>query len=301
MRQADVESRKHNSHCNKVCLIPANSEPPCGEVRLPQNTSEHGMYLKSRREFLPCVQNPEACLYLDPCQVFHRSRCMKRIHILLIEDNRLLREGLAAMLKEQPDLKVVASAGNSDATTQARKLKPTVILLDLGLSGQNSLRLLGILKKNSPDARVIGMDLVPVQEELVQYVEEGVCGFVLKDATFDDLLRTIRSVARGVNVLPPPLAGSLFSQIAEHATVRSKGNPFTSVRMTNREREVITLIAEGLSNKEIANRLHLATDTVKSHVHNILDKLALHTRLEVARYAHSADSYEQQPSPRKIR
>jgi DNA-binding NarL/FixJ family response regulator len=220
---------------------------------------------------------------------------MKRIHILLIEDNRLLREGLTVMLKEQADLKVVASSGNSHAVIQARKSKPTVILLDLGLRSQDSLRLLGLLKKSAPDARVIGMDLVPVQEELVQYVEAGVCGFVLKDATFDDMLRTIRFVAKGANVLPPPLTGSLFSQIVEHATRKTKGNPFTSVRMTNREREVVELIAEGLSNKEIAQRLHLATDTVKSHVHNILEKLALQTRLEIARFAHTDDSYKQQP------
>ena len=225
---------------------------------------------------------------------------MKRIHILLIEDNRLLREGLTVMLKEQPDLKVAASHGNNDAVIQARKLKPAVILLDLGLRSQNSLRLLGLLKKSAPEARVIGMDLVPVQEDLVQYVEGGVSGFVLKDATFGDFLRTIRSVAKGVNVLPPPLTGSLFAQIVEHGTRKRKGNPFALVRMTGREREVITLIAEGLSNKEIARRLHLATDTVKSHVHNILEKLALHTRLEIASFAHTDENYQQdRPLPRR--
>ncbi|MFN0158348.1 MAG: LuxR C-terminal-related transcriptional regulator [Bacteroidota bacterium] len=217
---------------------------------------------------------------------------MKKIHILIIEDNRLLREGLTLMLKEQPDIKVAASPGNSDSITQARKLQPTVILLDLGLRSQNSLRLLALLKKNAPNARVIGMDLVPVQDDLVQFVEAGVSGFVLKDATFNDFLRTIRSVAKGVNVLPPPMTGSLFMQIVEHATRKRKGNPFTSVRMTSREREVIALIAEGLSNKEIALRLHLATDTIKSHVHNILEKLALHTRLEIARFAHTDDGYK---------
>ncbi len=217
---------------------------------------------------------------------------MKKIQILLIEDNRLLREGLTVMLKGQPDFTVTASSGNSDAVTQAKRYKPAVILLDLGLRSQNSLRLLALLKKSAPDARVIGMDLVPVQAELVQYVEAGVCGFVLKDATFNDFLRTIRSVAKGSNVLPPPLTDSLFSQIVEHATRKEKGNLFTAVRMTSRERDVIALIAEGLSNKEIAQRLHLATDTVKSHVHNILEKLALHTRLEIARYAHSDDSYK---------
>ncbi len=222
---------------------------------------------------------------------------MKKIQILLIEDNRLLREGLAVMLKGQKDFRVTASSGNSDAVMQSERLKPTVILLDLGLRSQNSLRLLGLLKKSAPDARVVGMDLLPVQAELVQYVEAGVSGFVLKDATFNDFLRTIRSVAKGANVLPPPLTDSLFSQIIEHATRKRKGNPFTAVKMTSRERDVIALIAEGLSNKDIAQRLHLATDTVKSHVHNILEKLALHTRLEIARFAHSDESYRLSPSP----
>jgi DNA-binding NarL/FixJ family response regulator len=211
-----------------------------------------------------------------------------------------LREGLTAMLKEQPDLTVAASAGNTDAVMQAKKLKPRVILLDLGLRSQNSLRLLPLLRKSAPEARVIGMDLVPVQEELVQYVEAGVCGFVLKDASFGDFLRTIHSVAQGLDVLPPSLAGSLFSQIVDHATRKTKGNPYSHVRMTTREREVIVLIAEGLSNKEIAGRLHLATDTVKSHVHNILEKLALHTRLEIARFAHSDEgSMHRTPTPQE--
>ncbi len=217
---------------------------------------------------------------------------MKRINLLLIEDNRLLREGLLAMLEEQPDIKVAASPGNSDAIAKVRRVKPAVILLDLGLRSQHSLRLVGQLRKIAAASRIIGMDLVPVQEDLVQYVEAGVCGFVLKDATFDDFLATIRSVARGINVLPPLLTGSLFSQIVEHATRKGKGNPFASVRMTSREREVIALISEGLSNKDIAGRLHLATDTVKSHVHNILEKLALHTRLEIASFAHTDDGYK---------
>lgn len=89
-----------------------------------------------------------------------------------------------------------------------------------------------------------------------------------------------------------PLTDSLFSQIVEHATRKKKGNPLTAVRMTSRERDVIALIAEGLSNKEIAQRLHLATDTVKSHVHNILEELELHTRLEIARNVHSGDRYK---------
>jgi two-component system nitrate/nitrite response regulator NarL len=217
---------------------------------------------------------------------------MKKIRILLIEDNRLLREGLTAMLKEQPDITVVPSSGNSDAMLKGKKLKPDVVLLDLGLRSQSSMRVLKLVQLNTPDAKVIVMDLAPVQTELMEYVRAGVSGFVLKDATFDDFLKTIRSVAKGAKVLPPLLTGSLFSQIVEHAARSEKGNPFKSVKMTKREREVVELIAEGLSNKEIATRLNLATDTVKSHVHNILEKLALHTRLEIATYAHTHERFK---------
>ena len=221
---------------------------------------------------------------------------MKRIRLIIIEDNRLLREGLTAMLKEQSDIKVVASLNNGEALVRGRALKADVVLLDLVLRSRNSLRLVEYIKAKKPEARIIAMDLAPVQPALVDYVRAGVSGFVLKDATFVDFLHTIRQVARGTKVLPSMLASSLLSQIADQATLNGKGNPFKSVRMTNREREVVELIAEGLSNKQIAKRLNLAVDTVKSHVHNILEKLALHTRLEIASYRHIGGEFP--PSPR---
>jgi len=115
----------------------------------------------------------------------------------------------------------------------------------------------------------------------------------LKDANIAEFYKTIRSVFEGAQVLPPHLTGSLFSQIVEHAL---NGYPpsliVESVRMTKRERQVIELIADGFANKEIAQKLHLSTYTVKSHVHNILEKLSLHTRVQVANYAHISDSYK---------
>jgi DNA-binding NarL/FixJ family response regulator len=218
----------------------------------------------------------------------------RRIKLVVVEDNRLLREGLTVMLKEQPDITVIASLSNGDALIRGKRLKPDLILLDFVLRSSSSLNLVRSIRKINPDARVIVMDLAPIQPSLVEYVQAGVAGFVLKDATFADFLQTVRDVARGKKVLPPTLTSSLFSEIATHATRQGRGNPFKSVRMTSREREVIELIAEGLSNKQIAVRLNLAVDTVKSHVHNILEKLELHTRLEIANYRHSGGRI---PSP----
>jgi len=211
---------------------------------------------------------------------------MKKIRIFLIEDNRLLREGIATTLKGQADFSVVASSdGNHDSLRQVRQAKPDVLLMDLGLRARNGLRVVATLSKELPNIKVIGMGLIPTQLDIVECMEAGASGFILKDATVRDFLTTIRSVACGEKVLPPPLTGSLFSHIVEHALRNGKGEPHKAVKMTQREREITGLIAEALSNKEIARRLNIATYTVKSHVHNILEKLALHSRLEIAKYS----------------
>ena len=209
------------------------------------------------------------------------------ISVALIEDNRLVREGIAALLNQHPDLKVVAGGSSAD-TALLRKVNPQVVLLDLGLRNGDSLRIAQEVKRDFPESKVIVMDLLPVHEDIVEFVHAGVSGFIMKDATLDDLVTTIRSVAEGAHVLPPQMTGSLFSQIARDAVAKGRPELLESVRMTPREREVINLIAEGLSNKEIASTLHIATHTVKSHVRNIMEKLTLHTRLQIAAYAYKA-------------
>jgi DNA-binding NarL/FixJ family response regulator len=216
---------------------------------------------------------------------------MAKIRILLIEDNRLLREGITAMLNKQPDIRAVSSYGNSDAFEKAKILKPHVILLDTGLRSQNSLKIVESIKKKYSKIEIIIMDLIPVQSDVVDFVKAGVSGFILKDATLDDFLHTIRTVVKGAKVLPPLLTDSLFSQIVEHAIQTGKvGVLINSVKMTRREQDVIDLIAKGRSNKEIASGLNIAVHTVKSHVHHILEKLALHSRLELASFALTRES-----------
>ena len=206
------------------------------------------------------------------------------IRVAIIDDNRLVREALTAMLNRLTDIHVV-STDVADSASLA-KTKPDVLLLDVGLRDQDSLRVAATLRQENPDAKIIVMDLLPVNEEIMEYVNAGVSGFVLKDASFDEFLTTIRSVAAGKKVLPPRMTESLFSQIAKEVDGQEPARVLEAVRMTPREREVIDLIGEGLSNKEIAQRLNIATHTVKSHVRNVMEKLALHTRLQIAAYSH---------------
>ena len=204
------------------------------------------------------------------------------ISVALIDDNRLVREGISALLNQLPDLEVVAGGD----TTLLRGVNPRVVLLDLGLRNGDSLRVAEEVRREFPEAKVIVMDLLPVHEDILEFLDAGVSGFITKEATLEELASTIRSVALGAPVLPPQASGTLLSRIARDAVAAGRPEAFDSVRMTPREREVIDLIAEGFSNKEIAGRLHIATHTVKSHVRNIMEKLALHTRLQIAAYAH---------------
>ena len=206
------------------------------------------------------------------------------ISIALIEDNRLVREGIAELLNQTIDFRVVAAASSGDPEL-LRNNQPHVILLDLGLWEDDSLCVADVISKESPHSRIIIMDLLPVHEDILEFVNAGVWGFIMKDATVEDLVGTIRSVAAGTRVLPPQMTSSLFSQIAKEAVAAGGSAAIESVRMTPRERQVIELIAEGLSNKEIAARLEIAAHTVKSHVRNIMEKLALHTRLQIAAYS----------------
>ncbi len=217
---------------------------------------------------------------------------MTKIHILLIEDNRLLREGIAAMLDDHDDFKVVARSEDGDAVRQLKSLNlpPDVVLLDLGLEKVNSLKLMALLQEELPTAKIIAMDILPDHVDVVEFVKAGGSGFILKNAPLEDWIKTIKTVAMGEKVLPPVLTQSLFTQIIELALSSGKDIPADAIQFTRREREVVDLIAEGLSNKEIAESLHIATYTVKSHVHNILEKLALSTRLQIAAFARKEGS-----------
>jgi DNA-binding NarL/FixJ family response regulator len=209
-----------------------------------------------------------------------------RIKVLLFEDNRLLREGISALLKGRKDIRLLAAPGIHDGSLAfIRRLRPEVILLDVSLRGRNSLHMVETISREVPKAGIIVMDLAPAGEDILRFIKAGACGFVLKDAPPEEFLRTLSIVAAGGKVLPPLLSGSVFSEIVDHAIREGGKGMKNALKMTKREREVLTLISDGLTNKQISSGLRITPYTVKSHVHNIMEKLTLHTRLEVANYA----------------
>jgi two-component system nitrate/nitrite response regulator NarL len=212
---------------------------------------------------------------------------LAKTRVLLIEDNRLLREGIAAVLQEHGGFEVVARAEDGESLRLLREAgkTPDIVLLDLGLEKVNSLKLMAQLRQEFAEVKVIAMDILPDEVDIVEFVKAGGSGFILKSAALEDYVDTIRAVAEGHKVLPPAMTTSLFTQIVESALGNGQDMSDKPFQLTSREKEIIALISEGLSNKEIAARLQIATHTVKSHVHNILEKLALGSRLQIAAFA----------------
>ncbi len=220
---------------------------------------------------------------------------MSKIKVLLIEDNRLLREAITDMLNDELDIKAVASSGIDGDTFQiAEKLKPHVVVMDLGLKHFSPLKIVAQIRQKFPKVQIVVTAIIPANPEVAEYVNAGVSGFILKDATLEDFLQTIRSVHKGQKVLPPTMTTSLFAQIVDYAVKKGKIDLVVkAVQLTKREQEIIKLISEGGSNKEISSELNIAVHTVKSHVHNTLEKLALQTRLQLANFVHSKRKSEE--------
>jgi len=208
------------------------------------------------------------------------------IRVFIVDDNRLLREGLVSMLAEQEGVVVIgAAASGRKALEQIKNLRPEVALIDIGMPGKDGIEVTQTLRKDLPEVKVIILGMVDLTDEIMACIEAGAAGYVLKEASFAYLVETIRSVHRGESFVSPQMAASLFSRIAELAGECVLKIPLSSVKLTPREVEIISKVAEGLSNKEIAQQLAIETQTVKNHVHNILDKLQLHNRLEAVEYA----------------
>ncbi|RQV99017.1 DNA-binding response regulator [bacterium] len=210
----------------------------------------------------------------------------KSICLFIADDNCLLLEGLVSMLGEQEDFTIVGTASSgSNAIEQILKLRPEIALIDIGMSDTDGLEVTKILHQNLHEVKVIILGLVDLTDEIMACIEAGASGYVLKEASFDHLVETIRSVHCNETFCSPRMAASLFSRIAEMKGEGQTQMPSDSIRLTARELDIVTLIAENLPNKEIAKRLFIETQTVKNHIHNILDKLQLHNRFETVHYA----------------
>lgn len=211
------------------------------------------------------------------------------VSVALIDDNRIARRGLTSILSKLPDIQVVAAVSDADAGLLAT-MEPDVVLLDLAPGNAVDLAVVERVRMEVPDSMIIVIGLLPDDEGLLDIVQAGVSGFVMVEATPEELLGAIRSVVSGHSFLPDQVTGALFSQIAEERAPSSGPEPTEGVQLTPRQREVIELISEGMSNKKIAAELHISVHTVKSHIRHIMKKLGLNTRLQISAWAHEEEA-----------
>ena len=208
-----------------------------------------------------------------------------QIKILLIEDNRLLREGILDILQHVDGFDVEAHDGARPLSEMIDEVRPDVIVSDVVYRDRDIINEIRSCDLDAAGIKVVLMDLLSIHPNIMILIEAGVSGFILNDATPADFISTIQRVHCGEKVIPQPLTDSLFRQILERSLRKSTIKFSEKIPLTAREKQVMDLIAKGLTNKEIAESLHIATFTVKTHVHNLLEKLALKTRLEIATYA----------------
>ena len=209
-----------------------------------------------------------------------------RISVILIDDNLVAREGIVALIRSQPGLQVLAASANmEDALRQVLETRPDLVLLNLRREGEDGLTMAGLVHGQAPASRVIVMGLRPAREDVASLIRAGVSGFIMANAPFGVFLDTIHLVAEGTQVLPDELTASLFGQLHGPRNRYRTKRMLDVLRLTARERAVSDLIVQGLSNKEISVRLEITLHTVKSHVHRLLSKLEVDSRLEVAAFA----------------
>jgi len=203
------------------------------------------------------------------------------IRVVIACDIRLYREGLSLHLARQEQLGVVGTAATRDETHRlARELTPDVLLLDMAMPG--SLEIVHEVHDIAPGTRVLALTIPEAEGAVIACAEAGVAGFVTREATIADLIEAIHSAARGEACMSPRAAAALLRRVGALAAYRPASSP--RGELTAREREIVELVALGLSNKAIAARLHVEIATVKNHVHNILDKLQVHRRGEIAAF-----------------
>ncbi|HEY1465302.1 MAG TPA: response regulator transcription factor [Terriglobales bacterium] len=217
-------------------------------------------------------------------ELFEMEHGKSQIRCILVDDHTLFREGLRRVLEAESDIKIVGEASNaSEAVARVRELHPDVVLIDIGMPGMSSFEAARVITRESPGTRLIFLTMYEDEEYLLQCLDAGASGYILKDAPGPKLITAVREVSQGRKYLSPQVLGKLVDDLR----ARSQGPQIVarSSTLTPREREVVKMIAEGNSVKEIAAMLGLSVKTIEAHKFNLMRKLNIHNKAQLVTYA----------------
>jgi two-component system, NarL family, response regulator NreC len=206
------------------------------------------------------------------------------IHILLADDHTILRAGLKMMLNAQPDMEVVGEAQDGrQAVHEAQRLHPDIILMDITMPDMNGIEATRQVKKQLPDVKVLILTMHENEEYVFQALRAGASGYMLKEAAHTDLINALHVIQSGNFYLSPTAQSVMVGDYLQRVRAGEEKDSYSS--LTEREREILKLVAEGFTNNQIAERLVISPKTVDTHRTHIMDKLNLHSRAELVKYA----------------
>ncbi|WP_246004826.1 response regulator transcription factor [Nocardioides marmorisolisilvae] len=206
------------------------------------------------------------------------------VRVVVVDDQELFRRGLTMLLGVEPDIEVVGEAGDGvSAVELVAATTPDIVLLDVRMPKRSGLEACMRIKEQAPSTRIIMLTVSDEEGDLYEAVKNGASGYLLKDSSIDEVAQAVRVVAEGQSLISPSMAAKLIDEFKEIS--RADREPGNAPRLTDRELEVLRLVAKGMNNREVAKQLFISENTVKNHVRNILDKLQLHSRMEAVMYA----------------
>jgi len=208
------------------------------------------------------------------------------LRVLIVDDHALFRRGLQMVLRQEPDIEVVGEAADGhEAVAKAQESMPDVILMDVRMPKRSGIEATQKIKEMLPHVKILMLTISDDEADLYEAIKAGASGYLLKEISIDEVADAVRSVWAGQSRISPSMAAKLLTEFAAMSKRAEERQQLPAPRLTDREMEVLKLVAQGLNNRDIAKELFISENTVKNHIRNILEKLHLHSRMEAVVYA----------------